>query len=95
MKSIPTRPKMSEEEMAQLQEQFMRGNKLPEIKQGQGKFEKGKKASGKGGVKMYNLPLPVDVHTKAKIIALMEGKSLAAYIISAIEKANNEATLKS
>ncbi|PWM77014.1 MAG: hypothetical protein DBY32_09320 [Phascolarctobacterium sp.] len=90
MKSIPTRPKMTKEETELVQEQFMRGNRLPDIKQINDKSKRAKNTGGKNGVKMYNLPLPIEVHAKAKMLALMEGKSLADYIISAVKKANEE-----
>lgn len=55
---------------------------------------KTKNTASKGNVKMYNLPMPMEVHAKAKMLALMEGKSLADYIISAVRKANDEAAAK-
>ena len=93
MKNIPARPKMTREETEILQEQFMRGegrtNKPAEIKP-----PKAKNTAIKGKVKMYNLPMPIDGHAKAKMLAIMEGKSLADYIIGAVRKANDEAAAK-
>lgn len=93
MKNIPTRPKMTKEETEMMQEQFMRGDRIND-KPAEIKPVKPKNTASKGNVKMYNLPMPIDVHAKAKMLALMEGKSLADYIISAVRKANDEATAK-
>ena len=43
---------------------------------------------------MYNLALPIDVHARAKMFALMEGQSLAEYIINAVRNANDKAAAK-
>lgn len=93
MKNIPTRPKMTKEETEIMQEQFMRGERITD-KPAEIKPVKTKNTASKGNVKMYNLPMPIDVHAKAKMLALMEGKSLADYIISAVRKANDEAAAK-
>lgn len=93
MKNIPARPKMTHEETEMLQEQFMRGKGISD-KPTEIKMPKQKNTAAKGNVKMYNLPMPIDVHAKAKMLAIMEGKSLADYIISAVRKANDEAAAK-
>lgn len=92
MKNIPMRPKMTKEELEQVQEQFMRGESI--IKSPENKPIKTKNIEGKSNVKMYNLAIPLDVHAKAKMLALMEGKSLAYYIISAVRKVNKETATK-
>ena len=38
--------------------------------------------------------MPIDVQKKKKMLAIMEGKSLADYIIGAVRKANDEAAAK-
>lgn len=84
---------MTREETELVQEQFMRGERIQAPKTTD-KHAKTKNTAGKGNVKMYNLALPVDVHAKAKMFALMEGKSLAEYIVNAVRKANDEAASK-
>ena len=93
MKNIPMRPKMTKEETELMQEQFMRGESLPAKPQGN-KTVKAQITPCKNNVKMYNLALPIDVHAKAKMFALMEGQSLAEYIINAVRNANDKAAAK-
>ena len=93
MKNIPMRPKMTKEETELMQEQFMRGESLPAKPQGN-KTVKAQNTPGKNNVKLYNLALPIAVHAKAKMFALMEGQSLAEYIINAVRNANDKAAAK-
>ena len=67
MKNIPTRPKMTKEETEIMQEQFMRGERIND-KPSEIKPVKTKNTASKGNVKMYNLPMPMEVHAKAKML---------------------------
>lgn len=43
----------------------------------------------KTDIKMYNLPMPKELHATAKYKATLKGQSLLAYILEAIEEKNN------
>ena len=74
--TIPSNPKISDNVI----EKFLSGDKPP--------FKESARTDKKA-VKMYNVPLPVEVHKQAKINSLNEGISLAEYIIRAVVEAND------
>lgn len=43
----------------------------------------------KTDVKMYNLPMPKELHATAKYKATLKGQTLLAYILEAIEEKNS------
>lgn len=43
----------------------------------------------KTDIKMYNLPMPKELHATAKYKATLKGQTLLAYILEAIEEKNS------
>ena len=77
---IPQNPQIPS---ADVMEKFLNGEKPPDKPS-----KKVHHAADKKAVKMYNVPFPPEVHKQAKINALNEGISLAAYLIRAVTEAN-------
>lgn len=77
---IPQNPQIPS---ADVMEKFLNGEKPPNKPS-----KKTHQAADKKAVKMYNVPLPPEVHKQAKINALNEGISLAEYLIRAVTEAN-------
>lgn len=88
---LPSKPMMSDKEREAAAERFINGsgsNTAPIAPAQRSKQKSVTNIRNKEGIKMYNVPLPTEVHKKAKNCANNLGITLAQYVINAIAEAN-------
>ena len=88
---LPSKPMMSEKEREAVVERFINGavsNTAPVASNQHSNQKSSTNIRNKEGIKMYNVPLPTEVHKRAKNCANNMGITLAQYVINAIAEAN-------
>lgn len=78
---IPKKPKTITAQQEAAIESFINGSQPTTKKQ--------TTSIDKTNIKMYNLPMPKELHATAKYKATLKGQTLLAYILEAIEEKNN------